>query len=193
MSSIDSKVAVVAAVAGGIIGATFCAVLPQRSHAASIEKLRAELLQTPGVAVAEGGEGTKYTREVRVQRSSVAGVSARWTKPVVISPPSLLDLANTLEKRLGSPENSPESPTLVIDRFKSNDPNMKFHWQRVVGRRIVFLFDTVNQDIFFEQLSLLQALQGFAVPDAEDKQSKWKTYVGRGKYAWGRASQITIV
>jgi len=201
MSSTDSKVAVAAAVAGGVIGAAFLTVMQQRSQAASIEALRAELLlprllQTPGGmigATAENGEGTKYTREVQTQRSSVSGIAARWTKPVVISPPSLLDLANTIEKRLGSTENSQESPTLVIDRFKSNDPNMRFHWQRVVGRRIVFLFDTVNQDIFFEQLSLLQALQGFAVPDSEDKQSKWKTYVGRGKYAWGRASQITIV
>jgi len=63
----------------------------------------------------------------------------------------------------------------------------------VVGRKIIFLFDTVDQSRLFEQLALLQALQGFAVPDGDDKGSKWKTYVDQGKYSWGRASHITVV
>jgi hypothetical protein len=127
-------------------------------------------------------------------RASTPGIVSRWTKPVVISTPGLAAMAKSLAKRLGS-EYFPEEagPTLSLERFKSNDPNMKFNWQRVVGRKIVFLFDTVNQDMLFEQLALLQALQGFAVPDGEDMGSKWKTYVDRGKYSWGRASHITVV
>ena len=52
----------------------------------------------------------------------------------------------------------------MMDRFKSNDPNMKFNWERVVGRRVVFLFDTVDQGRFFEQLSLLQVVGFCSLP-----------------------------
>jgi len=62
-----------------------------------------------------------------------------------------------------------------------------------LGRNIVFLFDTVDQSRLFEQLALLQALQGFAVPDGEDKSTKWKSYAMAGTYAWGRASHVTVV
>jgi hypothetical protein len=113
---------------------------------------------------------------------------------VVIASPGLAELGESLQKRLGTEEFTVEKgPTISLERFKSNDPNVRFNWSRIVGRRIVFLFDTVDQDRLFEQLSILQALQGFAVPDSEDKNTKWKTYVGHGKYSWGRASHITVV
>lgn len=127
-------------------------------------------------------------------RAAAAGVTSGWTKPVVISTPGLSDLAMSLAKRLGCEEFPlADGPTLSLEKFKSNDPNLKFNWKRVVGRRIVFLFDTVDQSRLFEQLSLLQALQGFAVPDGEDKSTKWKTYTQAGKYSWGRASKVTVV
>eukprot|EP00930_Biecheleria_cincta_P022596 TRINITY_DN16493_c0_g1_i1.p1 TRINITY_DN16493_c0_g1~~TRINITY_DN16493_c0_g1_i1.p1 ORF type:complete len:499 (-),score=90.28 TRINITY_DN16493_c0_g1_i1:68-1471(-) len=128
------------------------------------------------------------------QRSKKSGVVARWTKPVVIASPNLESMAKELRKRLGS-EEFPESEgqTVYLEKFKSNDSNTKFNWLRVVGRKIIFLFDTVDQSRFFEQLALLQALQGFAVPDGEDKTTKWKTYVHHGKYSWGRAAHITVV
>eukprot|EP00439_Symbiodinium_sp_Y106_P037156 s2197_g4.t1 len=114
------------------------------------------------------------------QRSKKAGLAATWTKPVVIASPALEPLAKEVRKRLGEDE-YPEwaGPTVNLEYFKSKDPNVKFNWKRVVGRKIVFLFDT--------------ALQGFAVPDGEDKGTKWKTYVNAGAYSWGRASQITVV
>lgn len=128
------------------------------------------------------------------QRATSPGVIARWTKPVVIASPALEDLAVLLRKRLGCTVHDPsEGETVYLDKFKSGDPNLKFNWQRVVGRKIVLLFDTVDQSRLFEQLALLQALQGFAVPDGEDKGTKWKTYVNQGKYAWGRAAHITVV
>jgi|EP00927_Polykrikos_kofoidii_P066299 hypothetical protein len=128
------------------------------------------------------------------QRSKESGVVARWTKPVVIASPALEELAESLRKKLGCPTfNDSEGSTIYLDKFKSGDPNLKFNWQRVVGRRILFLFDTVDQSRLFEQLALLQALQGFAVPDGEDGMTKWKTYVNQGKYAWGRAAKITVV
>ncbi|CAE8619985.1 unnamed protein product [Polarella glacialis] len=127
-------------------------------------------------------------------RDKKSGVVAQWTKPVVIASPGLEVMAQALRKRLGCEEFSDDKgPTVLLERFKSNDPNTKFNWKRVVGRKIVFLFDTVDQDRLFEQLALLQALQGFAVPDGDDKSSKWKTYVHSGKYSWGRASHITVV
>lgn len=133
---------------------------------------------------------------VKEQRAAHIGSKSigRWTRPVVISGPGLTELRDSVRKRLGS-EEFPESegPTISVEKFKSNDPNVRFNWQRVVGRRIVFLFDTIDQSSFFEQLTLLQALQGFAVPDGDDKASKWKTYVDSGKYSWGRASHITVV
>lgn len=136
-------------------------------------------------------EGALSTEDQRAKRS---GVVARWTKPVVIAPPGLEELRKNLSKRLGCDEFPVEAgPTVLLESFKSGDPNMKFNWQRVVGRKIIFLFDTVDQSRLFEQLALLQALQGFAVPDSEDKDTKWKTYVDQGKYSWGRASHITVV
>eukprot|EP00929_Paragymnodinium_shiwhaense_P061804 TRINITY_DN30885_c0_g1_i1.p1 TRINITY_DN30885_c0_g1~~TRINITY_DN30885_c0_g1_i1.p1 ORF type:complete len:446 (-),score=125.12 TRINITY_DN30885_c0_g1_i1:366-1703(-) len=142
----------------------------------------------------EEAEAAEDSLAPKENRAKSAGVVARWTKPVVIAPPGLQELGKSLAKRLGSDVYPEEAgPTLCLEKFKSGDPNTKFNWQRVVGRKVVFLFDTVNQDTLFEQLALLQALQGFAVPDGEDKTSKWKTYVNAGKYSWGRASQITVV
>jgi hypothetical protein len=127
-------------------------------------------------------------------RSSTAGVVGRWTKPVVIASPALEDLAKCLRKRLGSPEfDASEGETLYLEKFKSGDVNAKINWQRVIGRKVILLFDTVDQSRFFEQLCILQALQGFAVPDSDDKTTKWKTYVDSGKYSWGRAASITVV
>lgn len=138
--------------------------------------------------------GVGNTLETEDQRSQSAGVVARWTKPVVIAGPGLFELGQSLQRRLGCElYDEDKLPTISLERFKSNDSNIRINWQRIVGRRIVFLFDTVDQDRLFEQLSLLQALQGFAVPDSEDKETKWKTYVNRGSYSWARAAHITIV
>lgn len=174
MSSTDNRYIAVAALAGAAVGAALFASLAKTQRKARTED---------GVSLS--------TEENRAKRP---GVVARWTKPVVISSPGLEELGKVLAKRLGCEEYSPsDGPTLSIEYFKSNDVNMKFNWQRVVGRKIIFLFDTVDQSRLFEQLALLQALQGFAVPDGEDKQNKWKTYVNLGKYSWGRASHITVV
>lgn len=128
-------------------------------------------------------------------RSKKVGYGARWTKPVVIAgSPGLRSLEADLSQALGCEKYSTEEgPTVAPEKFKSGDPNIRFNWQRVIGRRIIFLFDTVDQSALFEQLCLLQSLQGFAIPDPEDKGSKWKTYTARGKYSWGRASHITVV
>lgn len=132
--------------------------------------------------------------ETEDNRSFSAGITSRWTKPVVIASPSLEPMASTLRRRLGCEKYAEEDgPTIELDKFKSGDPNIKFHWQRIVGRKVIFLFDTVNQDRLFEQLALLQALQGFAVPDGENKKDKWKTYVESGGYSWGRASHVTVI
>mmetsp|Transcript_89222 Transcript_89222/g.186468 ORF Transcript_89222/g.186468 Transcript_89222/m.186468 type:complete len:484 (-) Transcript_89222:14-1465(-) len=139
-------------------------------------------------------EDQRFDGSTADNRSRNAAIVSRWTRPVVIASPGLEDLAKTLRKRLGCEEYSPEEgPTLSLENFKSNDPNIKFNWQRLVGRRVVFLFDTVDQSRLFEQLCILQALQGFAVPDGDDKHSKWKTYVDQGKYSWGRVAHITVV
>lgn len=139
-------------------------------------------------------EGDSYDRQVQENRATTAGVVARWTRPVILASPGLEELAARLRKRVGAEEfGADQGPTVSLATFKSNDPDLKFNWQRVIGRKIVFLFDTVDQSRLFEQLSLLQALQGFAVPDGDDGTSKWKTYVDRGKYSWGRAAHITVV
>jgi len=127
-------------------------------------------------------------------RSKKGTAMSRWIKPVVMASPNLETMAKELRKRLGSEEfDESQGSTVYLEKFKSNDFNTKFNWTRVVGRKIIFLFDTVDQSRFFEQLALLQALQGFAVPDGEDKGTKWKTYVNHGTYSWGRAAHITVV
>jgi len=154
----------------------------------------AQLEATCGVGSDKKKEEQSRVLSTSEQRASAPGVVARWTKPVVIAAPGLEDLRARLAKRLGCEEFAEElGPTVSLERFKSNDPNLKFNWARIVGRRIVFLFDTVDQNRLFEQLSLLQALQGFAVPDAEDCNAAWKGYVTAGAYSWGRASHITVV
>jgi hypothetical protein len=148
----------------------------------------------PPAAPKAKGSTTTFSGLTDETRSKVAGEGQRWTKPVVIASPALEPLAVTLRKRLGSEEFSEaRGPTTLNERFKSDDANIKFNWERVVGRKVVLLFDTVDQSRFFEQLALLQALQGFAVPDASDKSTKWKTYVDHGQYSWGRAAHICVV
>ena len=90
--------------------------------------------------------------QAKDQRAKKAGFTSKWTKPVVISSPALEPLAKEVRKRLGE-EDYPESagPTVSLEYFKSKDPNVKFNWTRVVGRKIIFLFDTVDQSRFFEQ------------------------------------------
>jgi len=177
MSSADSRNVAIAAVAGAAAGAAILAALSSKTSSNG----------TPGQV--DGG-----SLSAQDQRAKKAGVVARWTKPVVIASPALEPLGREVHKRLGCEDHAEsEGPTVSLELFKSNDPNLKFNWVRVVGRKIIFLFDTVDQSRFFEQLSLLQALQGFAVPDGEDKQTKWKTYVNAGTYSWGRAAHITVV
>lgn len=122
-------------------------------------------------------------------RAVTAGCGADALPPVVVASPALEHLAKQLRLMLSSEDYD------VVDweTFKSGDPNTRFKFSCVAGRRVVFLFDSVDQNRLFEQLSFLQALQGFAVPDAKDADSKWKTYAETGHYSWGRAAQITVV
>lgn len=127
-------------------------------------------------------------------RANVSGREGSHHHVVVIAPESLEHIALSMRKALKCDEYTAESgKTLVIDKFKTKDLNAKINWRRVNGRRVVMLFDTVDQTVFFEQLCVLQALQGFAVPHSSDKDTKWKTYVDSGSYSWGRASKITVV
>mmetsp|Transcript_125389 Transcript_125389/g.325688 ORF Transcript_125389/g.325688 Transcript_125389/m.325688 type:complete len:486 (-) Transcript_125389:131-1588(-) len=193
MSSDSAKLLAVAAAAGAAAGTA--GVIAYAAIKAATD--RQQSVYSNGEvspALQATGAPHEFDRTTAGNRASKQGVVASWTRPVVIASKGLEELAATLRKRLGS-EEFPEAagPTLSVEYFTSKDPNMKFNWQRVVGRKIIFLFDTVDQSKLFEQLSLLQALQGFAVPDGGDKESKWKTYVDQGKYSWGRASHITVV
>jgi len=115
------------------------------------------------------------------------------TQPqLVISPPGLDGIAAQLRRELGLGADEGESP-VTWERFKNGDPNVKYNWRAISGRRVIFLFDTIDQARFFEQMSLLQALQGFPLPDGEDADQKWKTYNDTGSYSWGRAAEIAIV
>lgn len=109
--------------------------------------------------------------------------------PVVIASPAFESWAVKMRTLLKSEEGSP----VCWETFKSGDPNTRFDFQLCMNRRVVVLFDTVDQTRLFEQLSLVQALQGFAVPDPEDVGTKWKHYAEAGKYSWGRASEIIVV
>lgn len=192
----QAAMAALAGAAGGVLAsaAALTFVLRSQRVAASTEPAAATSGGSASSASRPDGGPTRGDSADNVNRSKSSGIIARWTKPVVIASPGLEDLAIQVRKRLGCDEYSEaEGPIVSTERFKSGDPNMRFNWQRVVGRKIVFLFDTVDQARIIEQLSLLQALQGFAVPDGEDHGAKWKTYVDRGKYSWGRASHITVV
>eukprot|EP00746_Dinoflagellata_sp_MGD_P015421 gnl/MRDRNA2_/MRDRNA2_134271_c0_seq1.p1 gnl/MRDRNA2_/MRDRNA2_134271_c0~~gnl/MRDRNA2_/MRDRNA2_134271_c0_seq1.p1 ORF type:complete len:568 (+),score=96.62 gnl/MRDRNA2_/MRDRNA2_134271_c0_seq1:245-1705(+) len=100
-------------------------------------------------------------------------------------------MAAKLRTQLGDPGLAKEILEKAV--FQSKEPNNRFKWKSIIGRKIVFLVDTVNETRFFEQLALLQALQGFPIPDGEDSVTKWKTYIETGKYSWGRAASITVV
>lgn len=131
---------------------------------------------------------------VSESRSQTSGHAGKYRDPIIIASPGLETLGDSLRKRLGIAEcSAKQGKTLYLDRFKSNDVNAKFKWERINGRRVVMLFDTIDQMRFFEQLCILQALQGFAVPAAEDKATAWKTYVDSGKYSWGRAAKIQVI
>lgn len=176
-ASYDGRYIAGATLAGGALGAGGFALFAPKQEAPIEEKHEQKFL------------------EVVESRAQVKGKAAKFfSEPVVIASPALDHLGKNLSKRLGCPEYPAEAgETIYLNKFKSGDINTKFHWRRVVGRKVVMLFDTVNQERLFEQLCLLQALQGFAVPDSEDKSTKWKNYIHQGKYAWGRASEITVV
>lgn len=119
---------------------------------------------------------------------------AAVSRPVVIASPAYEAMGSRLRKILGCEDFSESAgPTVSIEKFKSNDPNVRFNWARLNGRKVIFLFDSTDQSRFFEQLMLLQSLQGFPLPDGNDSSHKWKTYTQSGKYAWGRASEIMVV
>lgn len=109
--------------------------------------------------------------------------------PVVIASPALEGLAKDLREILGIQEQQ----LVDWELFKSGDPNIRFMWTAIASQRVIFLFDTVDQSRLLEQLSLLQAMHGFPVPDGEDASTKWKTYCGTGNYMWGRAAEILVV
>lgn len=111
--------------------------------------------------------------------------------PVILHSPAFADLAAGLRQRLGSKADDVEA--VNWETFKSGDSNTRYNWRRIAGRRVVLLFDTVDQNRLLEQLSLIQALQGFPVPDGEDSVHKWKEYMETGAYSWGRAAEISIV
>eukprot|EP00971_Amphidinium_carterae_P244967 4864044-Amphidinium_carterae.1 len=77
-------------------------------------------------------------------RSKNIGYGARWTKPVVIAGTSgLEELGSALSSALGCEKyNDAEGQTVSMEKFKSGDPNLRFNWERLVGRKIIFLFDT---------------------------------------------------
>jgi len=109
--------------------------------------------------------------------------------PCIIAGPGLEDTAEALRKKMGCAG----SPSVDWSSFPSGDPNVRFRWQDVQGQHVIFLFDTVDRERLFDQLSLLQQLQGFALPDSDDAPNKWKTYAQEGRYAWGRAHRVTVV
>ncbi|CAK8997968.1 Ribose-phosphate pyrophosphokinase 3 [Durusdinium trenchii] len=109
--------------------------------------------------------------------------------PLVIAAPGLAKMGQDLAEKTGSEDIA----SVDWDSFPSGDPNIRFRWQDVQGQHVVFLFDTVDRSRLFEQLALLQQLQGFPLPDADDSPRKWKTYAQEGRYAWGRAHRITVV
>jgi len=132
--------------------------------------------------------------EIGALRAKSPSHGAKQQAPVVIASPALEDLAVLLRERLDATrEEEPAKPTVSWETFKSGDPNTRFNWQRLAGRRVIFLFDTVDQTRLTEQLSLLQALQGFPVPDGEDAPNKWKTYAKSGSYSWGRCGELIVV
>jgi len=110
-------------------------------------------------------------------------------KPVVLASPALEGLAKEMRKILGIED----KPLVDWETFKSGDPNIRYSWEAISGQRVIFLFDAVDQSRLLEQLSLLQVLQGFPVPEGKDVSTKWKTYAGSGRYYWGRASEIIVV
>lgn len=192
MSTVD-KNTVLTALAGMAAGAIAFSYYSEskkgEKQPATVETTSSPQAEAPA-SPSRAGEG-----ESRENRSRIHGRGGKQYKPVVLcTSPALEPLAKLLRKRVGDKEYTEEQgKTVYVDRFKSDDINTKFNWSRVIGRKVVMLFDTVDQGRFFEQLSLLQALQGFAVPDSDDKGTKWKTYVDSGKYSWGRASSITVV
>lgn len=111
--------------------------------------------------------------------------------PLIIAAPGLEKMGKDLAKKLGSA--SQDIAAVDWDSFPSGDPNIRFRWQDVQGQHVVFLFDTVDRSKLFEQLALLQQLQGFPLPDSDDSPRKWKTYAQEGRYTWSRAHRITVV
>jgi len=123
----------------------------------------------------------------------VSGPGLCEARPVVIAGPGFEELGAQLRKHLGAEEFPEGAGPASLRKWSNGDPWIFYNWKKVIGSKVYFLFDTIDQSRFVDQLALLQALQGFPVPDSEDAATNFKHYVDEGNYTWGRAAEVTVI
>jgi len=152
MSTVD-KNTVLTALAGMAAGALAFSYLSKKDQ---LQPATVETTITPPGSPSRGGRDDGAASPMfagegasRENRSRIHGTGGKKYKPVVIcTSPALEPLAKLLRKRVGDKEYTEEQgKTVYVDRFKSADINAKFNWERVIGRKVVMLMDTVDQSL----------------------------------------------
>ena len=123
---------------------------------------------------------------------------------VVLYPPDMAAMGEAIASALPgsatahcvSELSSPsENLTLAWEVFPSGDPNVKLRADALVGKHVVLLISQDDQSKLFPQLSVLQFLQRFLLPNplAASAKAKWKGVVDEGSFTVQSAAAISVV
>ena len=85
--------------------------------------------------------------------------------------------------------------------FKSGDPNIKVNYEKVNDKNIIFILNLEKNETIFPQLSLINWLRCFVIPNQEQSLidldenglKAWKATILRDEYTLGQARSLTIV
>ena len=85
--------------------------------------------------------------------------------------------------------------------FKSGDPNIKVNYEKVNDKNIIFILNLEKNETIFPQLSLINWLRCFVIPNQEQSLidldenglKAWKATILRDEYTLGQANSLTIV
>lgn len=89
---------------------------------------------------------------------------------------------------------------ISFKKFPSGDPDIKVDFDKVKDKDIIFILDLEHNETIFPQLSLINWLRCFVIPntdqsliDEDNGLKAWKATILENKYTLGQANSLTIV
>ena len=114
------------------------------------------------------------------------------------------DMAKEIESKLkekGKIAKLLTEKEIVFKNFKGDDPDIKVDFDKVKDQHIIFILDLEHNETIFPQLSLINWLRCFVIPNQDEELIKqdsnglkaWKATILEKKYTLGQAKSLTIV